>query len=72
MTLVTCPDCGALAEITERLVMESTDGPIEHVRLRCVRWHWFLMPSEMLARHSPVTTSPRATRQVRPAVRRAG
>ncbi len=42
--LTSCPDCGAPAEITRRDVLESTDGPIEHVGMRCVREHIFLMP----------------------------
>lgn len=39
----TCPDpdCQDIAEVELRDVMESTDGPIEYVRTRCVRGHWF-------------------------------
>jgi hypothetical protein len=39
-----CPECGSLAEVEWRAVMESTDGPIEHARIRCVQKHWFLLP----------------------------
>ena len=39
-----CPDCGAPAEVEWRAVLESTDGPVEHARIRCVRRHWFLLP----------------------------
>lgn len=39
-----CPECGAPALVEWRFVLESTDGPIEHCRVRCVRRHWFLMP----------------------------
>ena len=42
--LTTCPQCGNAAEITSRDVMESTDGPIEHVKLICVAQHWFVLP----------------------------
>ena len=49
MDTTTCPECGAPAEITRRSVLESTDGPTEHVKLHCVRRHWFLMPTGMLA-----------------------
>ena len=34
MDTTTCPECGAPAEVTDRSVLESTDGPIEHVRVR--------------------------------------
>lgn len=30
-----CPECGRLAEVVDRFVLASTDGPIEHTRLRC-------------------------------------
>ena len=35
MTAVTCPGCGATAEITERFTLASTDGPVAHVALSC-------------------------------------
>ena len=36
MSLVSCPDCGAPAEITERFGLPSTDGPVEELdRARC-------------------------------------
>lgn len=44
MQLTTCPECGAVAEIRWRAVLESTDGPVEHARIECVRRHWFLLP----------------------------
>lgn len=37
----TCPQCGGIAEIRDYFVLESTEGPIEHVRTLCVRRHWF-------------------------------
>jgi hypothetical protein len=40
-----CPECGALAEIVDRTALPSTDGWIEHVKLRCVARHWFVMPT---------------------------
>ncbi|PJJ54219.1 hypothetical protein CLV56_3727 [Mumia flava] len=48
MELTTCPDCGAPAEVTGRFALESTDGPMEHVRLRCVLGHWFVGLAERL------------------------
>ena len=49
MDTTTCPECGAPAEVTQRSALESTDGPMEHVKIQCVRRHWFLMPTAMLA-----------------------
>ena len=49
MDLTTCPECGNAAEIQWRDVLESTDGPIEHVKIICVERHWFLLPAACLA-----------------------
>ncbi|RYP87033.1 hypothetical protein EKO23_07080 [Nocardioides guangzhouensis] len=49
MDLTTCPECGELAEVQWRAVLESTDGPVEHARVQCVRRHWFLLPVASLA-----------------------
>lgn len=32
-TLVSCPDCGVPAEITERFRLPSTAGPVDHIVL---------------------------------------
>jgi hypothetical protein len=50
MNMTTCPECGAVAEIVERHVLGSTDGPMEHVKVRCVDRHWFFLPVSWLAR----------------------
>jgi hypothetical protein len=50
MDFTTCPDCGAQAEVVDRFVLESTDGPIDHAKVRCIDGHWFLLPIEALAR----------------------
>ena len=44
-----CPECGTLAEVEWRAVLESTDGPVEHAKIRCVQRHWFLLPVATLA-----------------------
>ena len=46
----TCPDCGAAAHVEWRAVLESTDGPIEHAKVRCEQRHWFLLPVADLPR----------------------
>jgi hypothetical protein len=48
MQLTTCPTCGSPAEIWDRFVLESTDGPVEHVAVRCALRHQYRMPSAML------------------------
>ena len=50
MDLTTCPDCAAPAEVLDRFVLESTAGPVDHARVRCVRGHWFLLSIDALAR----------------------
>jgi hypothetical protein len=37
---IPCPECGAPAQITERFWLDSTDGPIEHLKTGCVHNHW--------------------------------
>jgi hypothetical protein len=47
-SFVGCPDCGRPAEVTDRFVLASTDGPIEHVALSCVDGHYFRMAADGL------------------------
>ncbi len=53
MELTRCPECGLLAEVVGRDAWPSTDGPVEHVHVRCVARHRFLLPVAMLAAHVP-------------------
>jgi hypothetical protein len=46
-----CPQCGLVAEVVDRDVWPSTDGPVEHVHVRCVDKHRFVLPTASLARH---------------------
>lgn len=39
------PGCTHLAEVVDRRVLESTDGPVEHVRIRCLGGHAFFCPT---------------------------
>lgn len=48
LELVGCPKCDQPAEIAGRIVLESTGGPIEHVKIRCLFGHGFVMPLELL------------------------
>jgi hypothetical protein len=50
LTIVGCPECHQPAEVLDRFALESTDGPVEHVRLGCLARHHFLMPVEALTR----------------------
>jgi len=52
MDMTSCPECGHLAEVEWRAVLESTDGPVERARVRCVQRHWFLLPVATLGRPS--------------------
>lgn len=49
-TFTTCPDCGNIAETHDRFLLSSTDGPIEHMRMLCVRRHRFVLPTSSLER----------------------
>lgn len=61
MELTTCPECGAPSEIEWRAVLEGTDGPVEHAKVRCSNRHWFLLPVASLAQPSrPATPRTRA------------
>lgn len=72
-----CPECGAAAEVVPEGCAESTDGPVELVRLWCIERHWFLLAADSL----PATlaglplqaqpTRPAADRGQAPATRRA-
>jgi hypothetical protein len=45
---VSCPECGLPAMVEWRTEVGSTTGAVEHVKIRCVDRHWFLMPAERL------------------------
>ncbi len=46
-----CPDCEAPAEIEWSDTVDSTGGPLELVKVRCLNRHWFLMPAAGLHQH---------------------
>ncbi|HYB28636.1 MAG TPA: hypothetical protein VEF89_18625 [Solirubrobacteraceae bacterium] len=45
--LVGCPTCGLPAEITDRFTLDGAPEPVEHVKVVCVRRHWYTLPVEM-------------------------
>jgi len=60
-----CPQCGLVAEVVDRDVWPSTDGPIEHVHLRCVARHRFVLPAESLERHHAAARAEEAAQAAR-------
>ena len=63
MQIVSCPDLACLtpAEVLDRWEFASTDGPVEHVKIRCLNGHSFLLPaaavSDLAARTRPATSA---------------
>jgi hypothetical protein len=49
LQLVGCPQCMAPAEITDRFVLESTSGPVEHLTVFCLHRHRFTLLAEHLS-----------------------
>ena len=54
---IACPQCRAPAQITERFWLDSTDGPVEHVKTGCERGHWFTPTAESLHLQPSTTTA---------------
>jgi hypothetical protein len=46
--LVDCPECGLPAEVLDRFVLESTHGPVEHVKTHCAARHHLTFPAVLL------------------------
>jgi hypothetical protein len=44
---IRCPQCGAPARITERFWLDSTDGPVEHLKTGCLSKHWLTPLADM-------------------------
>jgi hypothetical protein len=51
--LVECPTCGLPAEITDRFTLDGAPGPVEHVKVVCIRRHWYVLPVDMFAVSAP-------------------
>jgi hypothetical protein len=52
-TLVDCPSCGLPAEITDRFTLGGVPEPVEHVKVVCVRRHWYTLPVDMVSLTEP-------------------
>jgi hypothetical protein len=46
LEFVSCPDCSMIASAQWGGCLDSTEGPVEHVRVTCLYRHWFVMPVE--------------------------
>jgi len=46
---VACPSCGQESEVQWRTTMDSTSGPVEHVKIRCLAGHAFFLPTSCLS-----------------------
>ena len=49
LTVISCPECGVPAEVTERFSLPSTDGPVKHAALSCAAGHHFRMAVDRLS-----------------------
>jgi hypothetical protein len=45
--LVDCVTCGLPAEITDRFTLGGAPEPVEHLKIACVRNHWYTLPIDM-------------------------
>jgi hypothetical protein len=43
---IPCPQCGAPARISERFWLDSTDGPVEHLKIGCLSKHSFTLRAD--------------------------
>jgi hypothetical protein len=50
---ISCPQCGASAQITDRFRLDSTAGPVEHLQTGCVNNHWLTPLAETVPSAQP-------------------
>ena len=53
ISLMSCPECGVPAEVTDRFSLLGTGGPVEHLAVQCVDGHHLRMPADMLPSPNP-------------------
>ena len=63
LTLTSCPECGAPAEITECFTLASTDGPVVHLAVSCLAGRHYRLPADKLL----LPESPAPSRRPSPA-----
>ncbi len=53
--LATCPEptCSVPAEVTDRFILPSTDGPVEYMKTYCARRHIFVLPTDAVPTRAP-------------------
>jgi hypothetical protein len=44
---VHCPECGAVASIE----WEATFARVQHLKVRCIHRHWFLLPADLVSEY---------------------
>lgn len=67
-----CPECCACAEVVRREWLASTDGPVEHLVVHCVRRHIFFLPAASVPGCGPGTTAKDHATGTLPALGRNG
>lgn len=69
MEIVRCPEmgCDAPAEVLETWTFGSTDGPLVHVKTRCLDGHCLTPRREQVVPAALTTNVPVAQRLARPA-----
>jgi hypothetical protein len=48
LEIIGCPECQAPAEVEVWAGIGAAGSRAEHVRIRCVRRHWFLLPRHLV------------------------
>jgi hypothetical protein len=58
LDIIARSQCGAPAEIVERFWLDSTDGPIQHLKTTCLSKHWLTLRAATVHQQRPATRSP--------------
>jgi hypothetical protein len=52
--LVDCPTCGLPAEVTDRFRLAGAPESVDHVKVVCVRRHWYTLPVDLFPVSAPM------------------